>query len=309
MSKHNNSKKKGKLAKAYTVKITPEAGEDTTKFTVSDGTVRHAMVSSVLGAVLFVGAFALAAYGLFDESGDKEALRELRSVGRMQQEQMSQVMRRVNNLQTEMDKLEQQENELRQLIVAAGSPLPAPEKQPLGQGGAVGQSLLKDLDLSLDNLEQRLNTRRKSVGQLEDILRERRERIAQEQSELAAMPSGLPSDGEFSSSFGLRWGGSDFHPGVDIADDYGTPVFATASGTVTFAGWNSGGYGNLVEIDHENGIQTLYAHNEEVLVHEGQQVKKGEMIALMGSTGFSTGPHVHYEVIVNGEQVNPSRYY
>ena len=83
---------------------------------------------------------------------------------------------------------------------------------------------------------------------------------------------------------------------------------ATADGIVTTAGWNSGGYGNMVDIDHGNGIMTRYGHAMQVAVVAGQHVRRGQVIAYMGSTGFSTGPHVHYEVRINGTPVNPSTY-
>ena len=88
----------------------------------------------------------------------------------------------------------------------------------------------------------------------------------------------------------------------------GTPLVATADGTVTTAGWNAGGYGNMVDIDHGNGIMTRYGHAMQVVVSAGQHVRRGQIIAYMGSTGFSTGPHVHYEVRVNGQTVNPVSY-
>lgn len=122
------------------------------------------------------------------------------------------------------------------------------------------------------------------------------------------IPSIWPTNGEVSSPYGLRWGGTDFHPGMDIANDMGTPIVATADGVVEYAGWNSGGYGNMVDIDHGNGIMTRYGHASQVVVSTGQQVKRGQLIAYMGSTGFSTGPHVHYEVHVNGQRVNPISY-
>ena len=121
-------------------------------------------------------------------------------------------------------------------------------------------------------------------------------------------PTGWPARGEVSSPYGLRWNGSDFHPGIDIANDMGTPIVATADGTVTTAGWNAGGYGNMVDIDHGNGITTRYGHAMQVVVSAGQHVRRGQIIAYMGSTGFSTGPHVHYEVRVNGQAVNPVSY-
>lgn len=122
------------------------------------------------------------------------------------------------------------------------------------------------------------------------------------------MPSIWPTNGVVTSPYGLRWGGTDFHPGIDIANDLGTPIIATADGVVEYAGWDSGGYGNMVDINHGNGIMTRYAHASQVVVTAGQYVKRGQLIAYMGSTGFSTGPHVHYEVQVNGQRVNPISY-
>ena len=122
------------------------------------------------------------------------------------------------------------------------------------------------------------------------------------------IPSIWPTTGEVTSPYGLRWGGTDFHPGIDIANDMGTPIVATADGVVEYAGWNSGGYGNMVDINHGNGLMTRYGHASQVVVSAGQHVKRGQLIAYMGSTGFSTGPHVHYEVHVNGNRVNPISY-
>jgi murein DD-endopeptidase MepM/ murein hydrolase activator NlpD len=95
------------------------------------------------------------------------------------------------------------------------------------------------------------------------------------------------------------------HPGIDLAGQYGTPIYATADGTVLRAGWNSGGYGNLVEIDHGRGITTRYGHMSIILVSEGQHVTRGQQVGRMGSTGRSTGNHLHYEVRIDGRAVNP----
>lgn len=105
-----------------------------------------------------------------------------------------------------------------------------------------------------------------------------------------------------SSNFGQRWGR--LHSGVDLALAQGSPIYAADDGTVYFSG-TCGGYGNLVKIDHGNGMQTYYAHCSSLLVSSGQQVKRGEKIALVGSTGNSTGPHLHFEVIINGSCVDP----
>lgn len=120
-----------------------------------------------------------------------------------------------------------------------------------------------------------------------------------------------PVNGEITSPFGWRvhpiWGTQIFHAGLDIGADYGDPVHAADSGTVVFAGW-MGGYGNAVMIDHGGGMVTLYGHNSSITVGEGEQVSKGQTIALAGSTGNSTGPHCHFEVRIHGEVVSPLQY-
>jgi murein DD-endopeptidase MepM/ murein hydrolase activator NlpD len=136
-------------------------------------------------------------------------------------------------------------------------------------------------------------------------------KLDQLQSDVIAIPSDKPVRAEvvMMSAFGLR---SDpfnhraaMHPGIDLSGAYGTPIYATADGTVLRAGWNSGGYGNLVEIDHGRGITTRYGHMSAILVSEGQHVTRGQQIGRMGSTGRSTGTHLHYEVRIDGRAVNP----
>lgn len=120
-----------------------------------------------------------------------------------------------------------------------------------------------------------------------------------------------PCNGPITSPFGYRthpiFGTTIYHAGMDIGVDYGTPIHAADGGTVILAGW-CGGYGNAVIIDHGNGLQTLYGHNTSVAVSEGQAVSQGEVIAYAGSTGYSTGPHCHFEVRENGEAVDPMGY-
>ncbi|WP_371813233.1 peptidoglycan DD-metalloendopeptidase family protein [Synechocystis sp. PCC 7338] len=113
-----------------------------------------------------------------------------------------------------------------------------------------------------------------------------------------------PAKGVFTSGFGPRWGR--MHRGIDIAAPIGTPIMAAASGEVVFSGWNSGGFGNLVKIRHGDGSITYYAHNNRLLVRRGEYVEQGQQIAEMGSTGRSTGPHLHFEIRVGGTNaVNP----
>jgi len=136
-------------------------------------------------------------------------------------------------------------------------------------------------------------------------------KLDQLQDGIIAVPSDKPikASVEFTSGFGVRsdpfHAGAAMHPGIDLAGAYGTPVYATADGTVLRAGWNNGGYGNLVEIDHGRGITTRYGHMSAILVRDGDHITRGQQIGRMGSTGRSTGTHLHYEVRIDGRAVNP----
>lgn len=157
----------------------------------------------------------------------------------------------------------------------------------------------------LDELDVEMADREQQLSVLESVLLNRSlsERV---------MPSGRPvNDGWLSSRFGTRndpfTGKREFHKGLDFAGRKGDDVVAVGDGVVSWSGKRYG-YGNLVEINHGNGYSTRYGHNQRNLVNVGDTVKKGEQIALMGSSGRSTGPHVHFEVLRDGKAVNPSRY-
>jgi murein DD-endopeptidase MepM/ murein hydrolase activator NlpD len=129
-------------------------------------------------------------------------------------------------------------------------------------------------------------------------------------SGVIAVPSDKPVRvASFESAYGVRSdpfeGTRKMHAGIDLSAPVGTPIYATADGVVLRAGWNSGGYGNLVELDHGRAIATRYGHLSAILVHAGQRVTRGQQIGRMGSTGRSTGSHLHYEVRIDGRPVNP----
>jgi murein DD-endopeptidase MepM/ murein hydrolase activator NlpD len=179
-----------------------------------------------------------------------------------------------------------------------------PSGGPEGDGEGVSAQV-PDLSRMLSALEARVDLRDSQLAALENVILAR---------ELKAQihPEGRPVTGGFISSyFGEREdpfsGREAYHKGVDFAGNQGSNVMAVAAGVVTWAGPRTG-YGNLVEINHGDGYVTRYAHNARTLVSVGQTVTRGEPVALMGSTGRSTGPHVHFEVLRNGRQVDPLSY-
>ena len=172
------------------------------------------------------------------------------------------------------------------------------------------------------NSLDRLKSDRKALAQAEDRLAEDSRRLSQIILAKVQPYSGLvlppgtgqlmyPTIGEVTSNFGWRvhpiLGTERFHAGIDFGADYGSLIYASARGRVIYADWY-GGYGNSVIIDHGNGMTTLYAHCSELYVKDGDVVERGQPIAAVGSTGFSTGPHLHFELRANGEPIDPAAY-
>jgi murein DD-endopeptidase MepM/ murein hydrolase activator NlpD len=158
--------------------------------------------------------------------------------------------------------------------------------------------------LDIDLLKKQIDETIQSVGEIREYLKE-------EKSLYLSTPDGWPVKGSISSPFGNRihpiTGESTFHSGVDISTPVGTMVRATADGIVSFSNWhNDSGY--IVVLEHGHGFRTIYAHNKLNYVKVGQQVKRGDIISLSGSTGSSTGPHCHYEVWKNGMHLNPQSF-
>jgi murein DD-endopeptidase MepM/ murein hydrolase activator NlpD len=208
--------------------------------------------------------------------------------------------------------------------VASDGPLARVERAQLEQAALVAKAL--DVRYQVTTAElKRLGIKPARVGSHDGVggpfesagnstfksLFDSWKKLDQLQDGVIAIPSDKPvkTNVSFTSGFGVRSDpfehGAAMHPGIDLAGSYGTPIYATADGTVLRAGWNSGGYGNMVELDHGRGIVTRYGHMSAVLVHAGDHVTRGEQIGRMGSTGRSTGNHLHYEVRIDGRPVNP----
>ncbi len=172
--------------------------------------------------------------------------------------------------------------------------------------GADGQpAQIPSLTAMVDDLQTQLSSREQQLGVLENLILTR-------ELNKQVYPEGRPvQDGWISSYFGRRadpfTGYTAVHKGLDFAGPEGTKVVSVAAGLVTYAGERSG-FGEMVEINHGNGMATRYCHNEKLLVKQGDMVRKGQELALMGSTGRSTGPHLHFEVLKNGTQVDPLRF-
>lgn len=210
--------------------------------------------------------------------------------------QMQAQMMRLNALGTRLTRMAGLD--AREFNFSVEAAMGGPEK-------TAGTSNPPDIMVSLDRLTREIERQQERLGALENLLLDRK-------LNAAVTPSGWPVEGGWiSSGFGLRAdpfsGRQSHHDGVDIASSLGSPVHAVGDGVVSHSG-DKAGYGMLVEVTHESGLITRYAHVSAALVRVGDRVQKGQSIALVGTTGRSTGPHLHFEVVRNGASVNPMRY-
>lgn len=290
-------------------------------------TKKQLRIAAIVLAVILVVAIVLGVWGIFRQA----EVMQLRQQTQLQTEQLKLLEQKTEILDKKMQTLDQLDKEIRQMVKGAesgttpkgGGTLEKKDTSAADKSDDAGPAAdITPLELSakLAVIDRQAQQRIASFYLLRNVLRDGAGESIQNLQSITytvnspngtttTTPSIWPVKGVITSPFGGRAdpvrGGGEFHSGIDIANDYGTPIVATAAGTVEIAGYTDGGYGNLVEIDHGNGFETIYGHTSVVLVHPGMHVNQGDTIALMGSTGKSTGSHVHYEVRVNGSAVDP----
>jgi len=274
---------------------------------------------ALIGLITCVMLFGLAgiSFILHDYLTLKRTLPSRRALARdvaNQRDQIEAYAEKIKDLSIEMTALHAFEKKIR---VIANIEAPAGQEAVFGVGGATEDDLedtppvtenhsglIRAIHARLDQLSEASVIQDHSFDKLYSYLKDQR-------SLLASTPAIRPTTGWVSSGFGYRkspfTGLKEFHRGLDIATREGTPIIATADGIVTFAA-RKGGLGNLVVINHGHGMVTRYGHLEKWLVQRGSHVKRGDKIALVGNTGRSTAPHLHYEVQLNGIPVNPATY-
>ncbi|UCG39238.1 MAG: peptidoglycan DD-metalloendopeptidase family protein [bacterium] len=297
--------------KKYTIMILPDETTKVRKYRVPKLIVR--------GTIIGVALLALGlGYLMTDYYGVKKMVSELerlRMETRQQQQQLVTFAKSIDDLQGEMNRLRQFDMKLRVMADLDGVIYP---EQVMGIGGEnpepfnpleaelsfQDQALLNNMSRGLDRLRTDVSIQERSFQELVEYLEDQK-------SLLASTPSIWPVKGWLTSDFGYRTspftGRREMHKGLDVATRTGTGVIAPADGLVVFSG-REGGFGNMLLIDHGYGLVTRYGHLSNMEVKLGQKVKRGDLIARVGNTGRSTGPHLHYEVVVNGVSINPMRY-
>jgi murein DD-endopeptidase MepM/ murein hydrolase activator NlpD len=219
----------------------------------------------------------------------------------------------LNSVQQQMKELEKRDNDVYRAIFEA-NPIPdsARAKELETKQEIAKVEKIKDYQLvasitnTLDNLTNRIAAQKKSYDQVEELVKNKEQLLSHTP---AIQPVSNKDLNRIASGFGYRidpvYKTTKFHAGLDFSAPQGTPIYATANGTITTAGSTGNGYGNHVIINHGYGYETLYGHMVRVKVRNGQEIKRGEVIGWVGSTGKSTGPHCHYEVHKNGEKIDP----
>jgi murein DD-endopeptidase MepM/ murein hydrolase activator NlpD len=289
-------------------------------FDLSQHRLRWRLVGMAAAAVIGCGVLGAAVALTVSNPHDRALaqIRQLQQQVRQQDTQLADVrkdsQRELDALAVKLGQLEAQSTRLNALgerLTEVGKldPQEFNFDQPPAMGGvedATGSAygLPPRLDASIDQLAGQFDAQQAQLSALQSLLLD-----AKIDSNLK--PTGMPASGYISSYFGVRPdpfdGHGARHTGLDIAVPFGSSVHTVAEGMVTYAGERSG-YGKVVEVDHGNGYMTRYAHNSKLLVRPGQRVHVGEVLSLAGSTGRSTGPHVHFEVWYKGRVVNPLAY-
>jgi murein DD-endopeptidase MepM/ murein hydrolase activator NlpD len=265
-------------------------------------------LAGVAGVAVLAGVFALGMRMGTSSAGAREHLAEIGSLRQQVQDRVDAMSMRIGELNAHVIRLDALGKRLTQMAGINNRELnfeaPPAMGGPEEEGGGVAAQV-PDLNQMLNDMQRKLEQRDAQLFALENVVLTR-------SLDQAVLPDGRPvAEGYISSYFGGRqdpFDGTDaVHRGVDFAGPLGSKVMAVAAGVVTRAEAASG-YGNLVEINHGNGYMTRYGHNQRVLVRTGDTVNRGTAIALMGSTGRSTGPHVHFEVLLNGRHLDPLKF-
>ncbi len=302
------------FGKKITVFLLPQGPHKIKKFTISR-TLPWTLV--MMSVIAFAGLIAFSAYTQTryqHMTGQQTELERLRQKSAQQNVQLFAFADKIRLLEQEMAKLRQFDKKLR--VMTDKAPL-LKKMGEVGVGGSEGEALsplsalksnsdalIRQMHRDLDRLLAEASLRELSQQELGKLFEDTK-------SIIASTPDGWPLKGNLTSGFGYRsspFGGSrEFHRGIDISAPSGSPIVAPADGMVVSTDWHSG-YGLIMVINHGYGVVSRYAHLSQAYVEPGQRVRRGERVAAVGMTGRTTGPHLHYEIILNGIPVNPMRF-
>jgi murein DD-endopeptidase MepM/ murein hydrolase activator NlpD len=299
--------------KSYTVIVVPEDNSNVRRYRVR----KNLLVQTLVGALVVVGLLAAGTFHYVQVAKDAAENRYLREENLTLQAQLKTVRERIDHIGSTLDRVERFDQKLRALTLLndpqRNLAMGPTEREPGSRVPGTGDNQFARLTASESPvaLSSRLDRLSAEATRQEQNLQELQAYFQDQKSLLASIPSVWPARGWVTSDFGHRLdpytADRVLHSGLDIAAPHGKPVVAPSDGTVVFAGLE-GGYGNVLVIDHGYGIKTRFAHLAHMLVKPGDKVTRGQHVAAVGNTGRSTGPHLHYEVRVNGIPQNPRKF-
>ena len=296
---------------SYTLMVAPNNGKDIQSQHITKQGIRKVLYSCACGIVFFAGstmAMCVSMTNIAQEHDELVAYQENKVEQEKKLQELSLASEKVQRDVADLNKIEKQ---VRQQMEEYGITLPkeVEGKSSMGGIGGPAENIMTGITVMMEQnklLHQQVQSKTATWDGLLGT-------IKQENYRREMTPSVWPTNSTYvTSEFGRRYNPfdgttSDWHGGLDIGDDYGAPIYATASGYVEQSGWY-GGYGRYVRLSHDYGYQTCYGHMSSINVSVGEYVKKGEVIGYVGSSGYSTGPHLHYEVLLWGQEVNPREF-
>ncbi|MDD3364824.1 MAG: M23 family metallopeptidase [Syntrophomonas sp.] len=299
----NFKKKKRKERLPVTLLIIPDLNNKPFNYTMT-----RKRITGTLGIVAcFVLAFLILAYSHLIGLNDIRNVQNIKQESNAKASTIKQMNQEINEMKMQQEEVERKQQEIKKLMGVEKEIIDHPNPSRGGQGGddrEIGENEEAQTFILVQNIKTSLARQEK---ELDDMLAQ----VKNDQAYFRALPNLWPADGEISSDYGLRkspWTKKDtFHEGIDIKNQVGTDIVAAADGKVIYAGWMAV-YGKTVVIDHGNGLESKYGHNSALQVEKGDIVTKGEVIARMGTTGLSTGPHLHFAITKNGQIQDPMIY-
>jgi murein DD-endopeptidase MepM/ murein hydrolase activator NlpD len=293
----------------WTLVLVPHGSEPSRIVEVSYGVLR--LAASAVGGLLVLGLFA--GYATLSHTTDLSRTARLQQENASLNRELGELNGRLTSLADTLTRISQRDARIR--VLANLDPID-PQVQAAGIGGPASPELelagLTGAGKRTAEIRVDLSALIRRADLLASSFKEAADSLALHTARLAATPSIMPTQGWLSSAFSAMRTHPILHlarphEGIDVSAPMGSPIEAPAAGVVTDAGWETG-YGNTIIIDHGFGIVTKFAHASKLLVHTGQRVSRGQRIALVGNSGLATGPHLHYEVHVNGRPVDPLKY-
>lgn len=291
----------------FTFWFIPGNGQNIARKNIAKPKLKYLLVAAGAVCGIFLAGMGFMAHVTYQNYVQQEELAEYKLTKHEQEAKLQQIEKLVEKNQQQLAEISELEEQVRVHMEKAGVELPpkADVSAYGGKGGPMEENVSK-INILMEqekNIEYELQARKENLQNLLRVIK--RENYRNEMT-----PNLWPLGSyDITSYFGGRVNpfdnySSDWHDGIDIADYYGAPIYASASGMVRYAGWY-GGYGRYVKIEHDYGYMTAYGHMSSINVYDGEYVEKGDVIGYVGSSGNSTGPHLHFEVMQYGSQVDP----